>query len=621
MVSFRPTRRTVLATGAGALATGLSAPSVRAQAEPAWRHGLSLMGAPRYAAGFERFAYVDPAAPKGGVVRFSTTSAFDSVNFLIPRGVVTPGIGWVYQSLMTSSSDEVATEYGLIAEAVRHPADYSWVAYRLNPAARWHDGRPITAEDVVWTFETTRRLNPSRAFYYRHVTRAEITGEREITFTFDQPGNRELPQIVGQLTILPRHWWEGSDAQGRRRDPAQSTLEPPLGSGPYRLRTIVPGRTVAYERVADAWAANHPTQIGKHNFDEIRFEVFRDETVALEAFKADTYDWRTENRALLWATAYDFPAIRENRVVREEFPIRNRGVMQCFAFNTRRARFADPRVRLAFNYAFDYEEANRALFFGFYTRISSFFHGTELASSGLPTGRELEFLETVRGRVPAEVFTTEYRNPVAGSPDAVRANLREASRLLQAAGFVQRDRRLVDQRTGEPFRFEILLNSPAFERVVLPYRQSLERLGIEVSIRTVEASQYVTRVRSRDFDVIVQSWGQSLSPGNEQREYWGSESADREGSLNVVGIKNPAIDALIERVIFAADRDDLIAATRALDRVLLWNHYVVPQWSLGRMWTARWDRFGRPAELPRYDEGFPEIWWYDVERARRAGGR
>ena len=479
----------------------------------------------------------------------------------------------------------------------------------------------MTVDDVIWTFDVTKRLNPSRAFYYRHVTKAERTAEREVTFTFDQPGNRELPQIVGQLIVLPKHWWEGTDAQGRPRDPAQSTLEPPLGSGPYRVKTIVPGRTIAYERVATGWAVEHPTQRGKHNFEEIRYEVFRDETVALEAFKADTYDWRQENRALLWATGYDFPAMRENRVVREEFPIRNRGIMQCFAFNTRRPRFADPRVRLAFNFAFDYEEANRALFFGFYTRISSFFHGTELASSGLPTGRELEILESVRARVPAEVFTTEYRNPVGGSPDRVRDNLREANRLLQAAGFVQRDRRLVDQRTGEPFRLEILLNSPAFERIVLPYRQSLERLGIEVSIRTVEASQYVTRLRSRDFDVIVQSWAQSLSPGNEQREYWGSESADREGSMNVVGIKNPAIDALIERVIFATNREELIAATRALDRVLLWNHYVVPQWTLGRMWTARWDRFGRPAELPTYDEGFPEIWWWDAERARRTGGR
>jgi microcin C transport system substrate-binding protein len=616
-------RRRFLATASLAAAgASLSVGVGRAQPAPAeWRHALSLMGTPRYPAGFAKFDYTNATAPKGGVTRFSTVSAFDSFNFLIPRGVITPGIGLIYQTLMTSSSDEVATEYGLIADGAQHPANYSSVTYRLNPAARWHDGRPITVEDVIWTFETTKRLNPSRAFYYRNVTKVEATGERAVTFTFDQAGNREKPQIIGQLIIMPKHWWEGTDAQGRPRDPSQSSLEPPLGSGAYRVKAIVPGRTVAYERVPDAWAVNHPTMLGKHNFDEIRYEVFRDETVALEAFKADTYDWRQENRALLWATGYDFPAMRDNRVVREEFPIRNRGVMQSFAFNTRRPRFRDWRVRLACNFAFDFEEANRGLFYGYYSRISSYFHGTELASSGLPTGRELEILETVRNRVPEEVFTRPFVNPVGGTADAVRNNLREAARLLQAAGFVVRDRRLVDQRTGEPFRFEILLVSPAFERIALPYRQALERLGMEVSIRVVEASQYVTRLRSRDFDVIVQSWGQSLSPGNEQREYWGSESADREGSQNVVGIKDPAIDALIERVIFATDRADLIAATRALDRVLLWNHFVVPQWTLGRMWTARWDRFGRPAELPIYEEGFPEIWWWDAEKARRVGGR
>jgi microcin C transport system substrate-binding protein len=592
-----------------------------AQAEPPWRHGLSLMGEPRYPEGFRRFDYVNPEAPKGGAVRFASEQGFDSFNFVIPRGSPAPGINYVYQQLLERSLDEVATEYGEIAEAVRHPDDYAWVEFRLRAEARWHDGRPITVEDVIWSFQVLTQNNPSMRFYYRNVVKAEDMGGRVVRFTFDAPGNREKPQIMGQMTILPKHWWTGADANGRPRDIAQTTLEPPLGSGAYRVARFEAGRTVVYERVRDWWAERLPVNVGKYNFDELRFDVFRDGTVALEAFKGDNVDWRTENSARQWSTQYDFPALAQGRVVRETFPERSSGRMQAFAFNTRREKFRDPRVRLAFNYAFDFEEANRALFFGHYQRVGSYFHGTQLASSGLPQGQELAILETVRDRVPAEVFTREFRNPVGGSAQAVRDNLREAARLLQEAGWTIRDRALVNARTGERMRVEFLLNSPAFERVVLPYKTALERLGMEVSVRLVDPSQYVNRLRARDFDVIVQSWGQSLSPGNEQRDFWGSEAADREGSRNVVGIKNSAVDALIDRIIFAKDRAELEAATRALDRVLLWNHYVVPQWSLGATWTARWDRFGRPERLPEYSFGFPDIWWWDAQRAARTGGR
>jgi microcin C transport system substrate-binding protein len=603
-----------------ALALLISVPLATAQ-QGEWRHGLSLMGSPKYPADFKHFDYVNPAAPKGGLVRFGQDGSFDSLNFVIPRGTAAAGITFIYDTLMSSSLDEVATEYGLLAEAVRYPADWSSVTYRLRKEARWHDGKPVTPDDVIWTFENLTKLNPNYRFYYRHVTKAEKTGEHEVTFTFDSPGNRELPQIVGQLYVLPKHWWTGKDAQGNTRNIDSGTLEPPLGSGPYRVKSVVPGRTVSYERVPDYWGAKIPAKVGKDNFDEIRFEYFRDDTVELEAFKAGHFDFRVESSARNWATAYDFPAQREKRVVLETFPERARGVMQAFVPNLRREKFQDPRVRLALSYALDFEDMNRTLFFNQYKRIESYFSGTELASSGLPTGKELAILETVRNQVPAEVFAKEFKAPVGGTEDARRANLREAVRLLREAGYEIRDKRLVNAKSGEPFSIDFLLVSPAFERIVLFYKPALERLGIAVGVRVVDSAQYQNRVRARDFDMIVTGWGQSLSPGNEQLDFWGSEAADREASRNYAGIKNPAVDSLIKRVIFATDREDLTAATKALDRVLLWNHYVVPTWTIDVTRTARWDRYARPAKLPEYSYGFPDIWWFDEARAAKAGGR
>ncbi len=605
---------------AAALAISLLTVPARSQDEN-WKHGLSLMGEPKYPAGFKHFDYVNPDAPKGGFVRFGQDGTFDSFNFILPRGTAAAGITNLYDTLMTSSLDEVATEYGLLAEAVRHPPDFSTVTYRLRKEARWHDGKPVTPEDVVWTFENLKKLSPNYRFYYRHVTKAEQTGEREVTFTFDQPGNRELPQIVGQLFVLPKHWWTGTDAQGNARNIDAATLEAPLGSGPYRIKTFTAGRTVSYERVKDYWAAKIPTRIGTENFDELRYEYFRDETVELEAFKAGHFDFRVESSARSWATAYDFPARSEGRVVLEKFPERARGVMQAFVPNLRREKFQDARVRLALNYALDFEDMNRTLFYDQYTRIESFFSGTELASSGLPQGRELEILETMRGKVPEEVFTTDFKNPVGGTEDARRNNLRQATRLLREAGYEIRDKRLVNARTGEPFEIEFLLVSPAFERVVLFFKPALERLGIAVSARVVDSSQYQNRVRAREFDMIIAGWGQSLSPGNEQLDFWGSEAADSEASRNYAGIKNPAVDELIKKVIFATNREELIAATHALDRVLMWNHYVVPTWTIDVTRTARWDRYDRPKKLPEYSFGFPDIWWFDAKKSEKAGGR
>ncbi len=626
---MRLTRRFVVRAGIlgglSPLIRRLAAPITPARAqERDWQHGLSLFGELKYPPGFKHFDYVNAQAPKGGSVRLIALGTFDNFNEVVAgmRGSIAAGTGLLSDTLLVSALDEVSTEYGLLAEAVSHAPDFAWAAFRLRAAARHHDGKPVTVADVIYSFEMFKKHNPFSAAYYRHVVKAEQTGEREVTFTFDGPGNRELPVILGQLNVLAKHWWEGTDASGKKRDIGATTLEPPLGNGAYRIKEFVAGRTVAYERVNDYWGRDLNVNLGRDNFDELRFEYFRDATVAIEAFKADRIDWRTENSAKNWATAYDFPAAREKRVVLEKFPQRNRGIMQGFAFNTRRDKFKDARLRRAFNFAYDFEEMNKQIFFGQYKRINSYFDGTELASSGLPEGPELEILETVRDKVPPEVFTTPYTNPVGGTPEKVRANLREAMRLLKEAGYEVRDQRLVNAKSGEALSLEILTEDPAAERFILFYKPSLERLGITVTVRTVDEPQYENRLRSWDFDMIVATWPESLSPGNEQRDYWSSQAADTPGSRNYVGIKNPAGDALIERVIFAKDRAGLIAATRALDRVLLWNHYVVPQFTIDETRTARWDRFSRPDPLPNYGAAaFPTVWWWDADKAAKTGMR
>jgi microcin C transport system substrate-binding protein len=617
-----------LATIAPALGAATGLPAIgpahaqTSTSEPVWRHALSLFGDIKYPADFKRFDYVNPNAPKGGVARMISLGTFDNFNLVVSgiKGSIAPAASLIYEPLMERSQDEIATEYGLLAEAAAHPDDFAWVIYRLRKEARWHDGRPVTPEDVIFSIEVLKKNSPMYASYYRHVVKAEKLGERDVKFTFESPGNRELPHIVGELVVLPKHYWEGTDSQGRKRDVTATTLEIPLGSGPYRIKEFTAARSVALERVKDYWGANLPVRIGENNFDELRFEFFRDNIVALEAFKADQADWIAENSAKQWATQYDFPAVAEKRVIKEEFPIKDSGRMQGFVLNLRRDQFKDGRLRRAFNFAYDFEEMNKQLFFGQYKRIDSYFYGTELASTGLPEGLELQILETVRDRVPAEVFTQPYISPVGGNPEAVRANLRESARLLKEAGYEVRDRKLVDA-AGKPVTVEILVQDPAYERIALFYKPSLERIGVTTSIRIVDDAQYENRLRSFDFDIIINSWGESLSPGNEQREYWGSQAADVSGSRNVVGIKNPAVDTLIDKVVFAKDRSELVAATRALDRVLLWNFYVVPQYTYPFSRYARWDRFSH-AELPKYARsGLPSLWWFDADKAARIGKR
>jgi microcin C transport system substrate-binding protein len=615
-----------LAGAGGTWAGGVYARGDRAPnrvSQPSWRHGLSQFGDLKYPPGFPQFDYVNANAPKGGSVRKSVMGTFDNFN-MVPAGVkgnIAAGIELIHDTLLLPSLDEPSSEYGLLAEALTYPPDFSYVSYRLRPQARWHDGTPITAEDVVFSFDAFKHDNAQLSSYYRHVVQAKITAEREVTFSFDSPGNRELPLILGQLTVLPKHWWEGDDASGARRKIAATTLEPPLASGPYRIKRFEPGRTIVYERVKDYWGEDLNVRRGCNNFDELRFDYFRDLTSAFEAFKAGDLDWRVEYSAKTWATGYDFPALAAGRVVLEEFPVRNMGLMQAFAFNVRRPKFKNPQARRALNFAFDFESINKQIFHGQYERVSSYFQGTELASSGLPQGKELELLQSVREHVPAEVFTKAYWNPVGGSDETARGNLLHGMELLKQAGFRVENLQLIDTATGEPMQVEFLIRNPGYKPIILIYKAALERLGIGVTVRLVDPVQYENRLREWDFDIVVNSWIETLSPGNEQRDYWGSNAAQRPGSRNIVGISNHAVDALIDHVVFARNRAELVAATKALDRVLLWNHYVVPQWTYQKLRTARWDRYGRPQVLPKYGvSAFPTIWWRDAQLVAKSDG-
>lgn len=592
--------------------------------EPTWRHGVTKFGDLKYPIDFKNFEYVEPSAPKGGAASQAVLGTYDNFNMVVAgvKGTLALGIDFIYDTLLVPALDEVSSVYGLIAEAVSYPHDFSSVTFRLRAEAKWHDGNPVTPDDVIFSFEAFKKTSPQAAASYRQIIKAEKTDDREVTFTSDSTGNRDLPQTIGQLTILPKHWWEGVDKDGKKRSTSETTLEMPLGSGPYQIREFSPGHNIVYERVKDYWGLKLNVCVGRDNFDELRLEYFRDATVATEAFKSDLVDWRTENSAKNWATSYDFAAVGEKRVILEEFPVNNVGVMQAFVFNLRRNKFQDPRVRLAFNYAFDFEEMNKKIFFGQYKRTASYFEGTELAATGLPSGRELELLEGVRDKVPPQIFTTPYSNPIGGSQNAARNNLRESLRLFREAGYEVRNQQIVNEKTGEPFEVELLTNAPLFERIYLFYKPSLERMGVTVSVRTVDEAHYENRLRVWDFDIITYAWGESLLPGNEQRGFWGSLAADQPGSDNLAGIKNPAVDEMIEKIISAKTREELVAATRALDRILLWNQYVVPQWSYGKLRTARWNRFSHPHTLPKYGlSAFPALWWWDAEKAAKTGGK
>jgi microcin C transport system substrate-binding protein len=579
-------------------------------------HALSLIGTPKHGANFTHFDWVNPNAPKGGRVRQWALGTFDSLNPFPVQGSPANGLTLIYDTLMSSSPDESSTEYGLIAEWVAYPEDFSSATFQLRSGARFHDGKPVTADDVIFSIDAIKKASPNYAFYYKNVVKAEKTGDNRVTFSFDVKGNRELPMIVGELPIVPKHFWEGTGANGEARDLAKSSLEVPLGSGPYRIKEVDAGRTIAYERVKDWWAKDLPAAKGQWNFDEIKFSYFRDRVPAFEAFKSGQLDYWRESSAKAWATAFDFDAANRGLVKMERFPVATVAPMQAFAFNLRRPQFQDPRIRRAFNLAFDFEWANKNLFYDQYARVGSYFDNSELKATGLPKGRELEFLNEIKELVPAEVFITEWKNPVNATPEDARKHLSAASKLLAEAGWTPKNGVLTNAK-GVELIAEFLLVQPDFERIVLPFKTALERLGVKAAVRIVDTSQYQRRRDVFDFDIIVSSFPQSESPGNEQRDFWGTDAAGKEGSRNVIGIKNPAVDKLIDKIILAKDRADLLAATHALDRVLLWNHYVVPQWHTPFERLAIWDMFGRPGKLPSRNPSFLRVWWFDDAAAKR----
>lgn len=577
-------------------------------------HGVAMHGTPKYGPDFKHFDYANPNAPKGGMQKLSSIGTYDSFNPFIVKGVGAVGINDLYDTLMTSSDDEAFSQYGLLAEKIHMPKDRSWVGFTLRKDARWHDGKPITPEDVIFSINILKtKGTPGYRFYYRNVAKAEKVGRRQVKFTFSGGKNRELPLIVGQFPILPKHYWA-------TRKFEKTTLEPPLGSGPYKIKSFEAGRSITYERVKDYWARDVPAKRGAYNPDIIRYDYYRDATVSLEAFKAREYDFRQENVSKNWATAYNIPQIRDGVIKKELIRHQRPTGMQSFVFNMRRPIFKDGRIRQALANAFDFEWTNKNLFYGQYTRSHSYFSNSELAADKLPGPEELKILEPFRGKVPDSVFTKVYRAPTNDGSGNIRRNLRTAIRLLKQAGWTFKDRMLINAKSGKPFEFKILLAQPNWERIVLPFIRNLKRMGILATVRTVDTAQYQKRLETFDYDMIVGVWGQSLSPGNEQRNFWGTASAKREGSRNFVGIQNPVLDKLIDLVIAAPDRKSLITRTRALDRVLLWNYYVVPHWHIQSFRVAYWDKFSRPTITPKYALGF-DYWWIDAKKVAAINAR
>jgi microcin C transport system substrate-binding protein len=589
---------------AGAILAGPAA----SQVPPTRTTALSLTGAPALPPDFPYFPWVNPNAPKGGEVVLGAVGTFDSFNPFILRGTPAASASRVFETLTRRNEEgEPEAAYGHLAKTIEVAGDRSWVAFELRPEARFNDGTPVTAEDVAWSFNILREKGrPLYRQYWADVRSVEVDGPRRVVFHFRTNTNRELPVILGEVPVLPKHWWAGRDFE-------RPLTDPPLGSGPYRVARAEFGRTVVMERVPDWWARDLPTGKGLDNFNTIRTEYFRDNTVALEAFKAGQIDFRTENNSKDWATAYDFPALRRGLVKKEDLPSHMPTGMQGFGMNTRRKLFQDPRVRQALALAFDFEWSNANLFYGSYERTSSYFSNSDLASSGVPEGAELALLEKFRDRLPPDLFTRPFELPKTDGSGNNREGLRHALALLKAAGWTVKDRRLVDAQ-GNPFSFEILLDQPAFERVALPYVQWLGRLGIEARVRTVDPAQYQGRMDSYDFDMTVVNFGESDSPGNEQLDYWSCGSARQEGGQDLMGVCDPVTDALVGEVIKAQSRAELLTATHALDRVLLWRWYVVPQWHQRAVHVAYWDRFGHPDVPVRTGLSF-DSWWMDPVRA------
>jgi microcin C transport system substrate-binding protein len=564
---------------------------------------IAMHGEPKYGPDFKHLDYVNPDAPKGGSVVFRAIGTFDSFNPYTIQG--TPGPGASYETLTTSTLDEPFSQYGLLAETMEVPEDRSWVIFNLRKEAHWHDGKPITADDVVFTFNLLKEKGPPfYQSYFSSVSKAEKLGEIKIKFTFAPGDNRELPLIIGQMPVLPQHLWKDKDI-------AQPTLDIPDGSGPYKLSKFQAGRSITLERVKDYWGEKLPINVGQNNFDTIRYDYYRDDTVALEAFKSGAYDMRLESSAKNWATAYEIPAVKDGRIIKEKIPTEGRNLMQGFVYNLRRPMFQDRKVREALQYAFDFEWSNKALFYGQYVRIRSYFGPSEMGATGLPSPDELKILEPLRGKIPDEVFTTEYNPPKTDGSGNARANLEIASKMLDDDGWKIENG--VRTKNGQVLDFEILLDQETFERVAQPFIQNLAQIGVKAHMRTVDPAQYQKRMDQFDYDMTVSLVSQSLSPGNEQRDQWSSKSADTTGGSNLAGIKDPVIDALVEKIIAAKDRNDLVNTTRALDRILQWGFYYIPHWNAPFDRIAYWNKYAHPQTMPKYGMTF-DIWWADTQK-------
>ena len=572
-------------------------------------HAIAMHGEPKYDQNFISVEYVSNNAEKGGNIVRSAIGTYDTFNPFTLKGTSAAGIGLLYESLTVGSSDEAFTEYGLLAKSIEWPDDRSWVTFTLRDEAKWHDGKKITSDDVVWTFNTLmEKGHPFYKYYYGDVSEVIKITENKVKFEFSTNTNKELVLIVGQLPVLPKHYWENKNFE-------ETTLDVPIGSGPYKVKSFDSGRSITYELDMDYWGFENnivPIKVGKDNMGSIRYDYYKDRGVEREAFKSGEIDFFSENTSKEWATGYDIDAVTEGLIKKELIPHENPQGMQAFAFNTRKDIFADKRVRKALSFAFDFEWTNKNLFYGAYKRTDSFFENSELASSGLPSQAELAYLNPYIDQLPKEIFNEEYSNPKTDGSGFIRNELQEATKLLQEAGWKLRDGKL-ENSNGEPFEFEILLVSPAFERIVLPFIDNLEKLGINASLRTIDSSQYQKRIESFDFDMVVFTFSQSLSPGNEQRNFWSSGAADTNGSRNIIGIKNNVIDLLIENLINAKDREDLITISRALDRVLLWNYYVIPQWHISAYRVLYWDMFDQPKQKPKYSLGF-DTWWVNQNK-------
>jgi microcin C transport system substrate-binding protein len=572
------------------------------------RHGISVFGDLKYPPDFKHFDYVNPAAPKGGALRLYGIDSFDSLNPFILRGVSVEGIELIFDTLMARALDEPDAVYGLVAESVEVAADRSAVTFNLRPEARFHDGTPITAEDVAFSFRMlTEKGHPRFRLIYDGVARTEALGPHRIRFAFKPGEHRDLPTLLASLQIISKAYYAKVEYD-------RTTVESPLGSGPYRVRAVDPGRYIEYERVADYWAKDLPVNRGRYNFQTVRIDYFRDRDIAFEAFFAGNYDYREEFTSRDWATKYDDkPAIRNGFVVRETLPDETPSGVQAWFFNLRRDRFKDRRVRAALDLAFDYEWTNRNLFYGLYQRTNSMFENSDLAAHGPPSAAELALLEPLRGKVPDEVFAKPYASPITDGSGNNRDNLRAAARLFNEAGWRIKDGVLVDAK-GEPFRLEFLLFEASFQRIINPYVANLKRIGVDASIRVVDVANFQNRRQTYDFDVVIERYVQPLTPGVEQRDYFGSAAADVPGSRNLAGIKDPAVDHLIEKIMAARTRVELVVAVRALDRVLMWNRYSVPQWFKGAHNIAYWNKYDRPKVPPKYDVGVVETWWFNPEK-------